>query len=465
MTKRSETTGSPKGKPVTPPALPSELKGKSAAARREYHSRAEREAEIQRYVVLGTAATVAVIVLILVIAFLFDSVINPNRAVASINSQTINLGEFQKRVRFERFLTNRRLGNIVAQAQFQAQIFGQDVNEILSQDQTFNTLYSEMQIPDQLGQRVLDSMVDELLIRQAAAERGITVDPDQVQQAINEFFGYDPLAAITTPSPTPEPTITPTPFVSRTPSPTPTVTPTATIAPTTEATAEVTAEATAEATTEATPIPTIPPEPTLNPTEQQEEFNTNSAQFFDDLRSETGMSQDDINRYFETLALRIALRDQIGADITSPGPFVNARHILVETEEEAQSILAALQAGEPFAELAQAQSTDTGSGARGGELGWASVTNYVRPFADAVRSAAIGEIVGPVESEFGWHIIQVRAREDRELSADDVERGRESAFTSWLQEQKDDTEANQIELFDTWTGNVPDDPALQLGGV
>jgi peptidyl-prolyl cis-trans isomerase C len=86
----------------------------------------------------------------------------------------------------------------------------------------------------------------------------------------------------------------------------------------------------------------------------------------------------------------------------------NAAHILVETQEAADKLKADLAAGADFAELAKANSTDTGSGANGGELGWFGPGTMVKPFEDAVMAATVGQVAGPVQSDFGWHLILVK---------------------------------------------------------
>jgi len=84
-----------------------------------------------------------------------------------------------------------------------------------------------------------------------------------------------------------------------------------------------------------------------------------------------------------------------------------ARHILVDKEEDAKAIIAKLNKGEPFAELAK-QSKDPGSKDSGGELGWSSPKSYVKPFADALQSLKKGETTkDPVKTEFGYHVIQL----------------------------------------------------------
>ncbi len=86
----------------------------------------------------------------------------------------------------------------------------------------------------------------------------------------------------------------------------------------------------------------------------------------------------------------------------------SAAHILVATVEEAEKLKADLAAGADFAELAKANSTDTGSGADGGNLGWFGAGVMVKPFEDAVIAAKLGEVTGPVQTDFGFHLILVK---------------------------------------------------------
>ena len=86
----------------------------------------------------------------------------------------------------------------------------------------------------------------------------------------------------------------------------------------------------------------------------------------------------------------------------------NAAHILVDTVEEAEAIKAELAGGADFAEIAKAKSTDTGSGANGGDLGWFGLGVMVKPFEDAVVAAKVGEVAGPIQTDFGYHLILVK---------------------------------------------------------
>ena len=96
-----------------------------------------------------------------------------------------------------------------------------------------------------------------------------------------------------------------------------------------------------------------------------------------------------------------------------------ARHILVGTEAEAKDIIAKLNKGEKFSDLAKL-SKDPGSKDRGGELGWAAPSSYVKPFADALVKLKKGQFTEtPVKTDFGYHIIMLE--DTRELKLPSLE--------------------------------------------
>jgi len=85
-----------------------------------------------------------------------------------------------------------------------------------------------------------------------------------------------------------------------------------------------------------------------------------------------------------------------------------ARHILVESKEKADEIIKQLAAGGDFAKIAGKESKDAGSGKNGGDLGWFTAQSMVKPFADAVAGMEKGQTTQqPVQSEFGWHVINL----------------------------------------------------------
>jgi peptidyl-prolyl cis-trans isomerase C len=91
---------------------------------------------------------------------------------------------------------------------------------------------------------------------------------------------------------------------------------------------------------------------------------------------------------------------------------VHARHILVETEDEAKAIAADLKKGADFAELAKKKSKDPGA-ADGGDLGFFTKDQMVPEFSTVAFALEPGKISDPVKSQFGWHIIKVEEKRSR----------------------------------------------------
>ena len=98
---------------------------------------------------------------------------------------------------------------------------------------------------------------------------------------------------------------------------------------------------------------------------------------------------------------------KIVADTKETGKEDKARHILVESEDEATKIIADIKGGASFEDLAK-QSKDPGSGANGGDLGWNTPSTFVKEFADAMAALDKGAMTDkPVKSQFGYHVIRV----------------------------------------------------------
>ncbi|BAQ18708.1 peptidylprolyl isomerase [Methyloceanibacter caenitepidi] len=96
-----------------------------------------------------------------------------------------------------------------------------------------------------------------------------------------------------------------------------------------------------------------------------------------------------------------------------PEQEIKARHILVDTEDQAKAIKAELDGGADFAKLASEKSKD--KNAEGGDLGFFTRGQMLKPFEDAAFALDVGQISDPVKTSFGWHIIQVEEKRDQEL--------------------------------------------------
>ncbi len=131
------------------------------------------------------------------------------------------------------------------------------------------------------------------------------------------------------------------------------------------------------------------------------------AEFEDRLISETFIRREFAERI--TLAMVRARYDAYVAGLPARAE-VRARHILLDNEEDAKAVIAALDAGADFAELARQRSLGP-SADRGGDLDYFTRGNMAPAFAEAAFALAVGEYSRtPVETSFGWHVIKVEDR-------------------------------------------------------
>lgn len=402
--------------------------------------RERRQTKLIQYIAIGV---VAVVILIIGYGYLDLNVLQNLQPVADVNGDEITTKEFQARVVLQR---NQMLRQYIQYLQYQQ--FGMDTSAQLQQ------IESSMSNPTIVGQQVLDDMIRDVLIRQEAKKRGITVTTEEVEKFKQEQFGYFPDG-------TPTPTVTPTrvdviyPTLSAeqlalvTVTPVPTQGPTSTPLPT----ATVDPAITPEPTSTITPTPIPSPTPTPYTLEgYQNTYATAQAGLV-----EAGMSKDQYDKIFETELLRKKLYDAVTGDLPHEQEQVWARHILVASEEEAKAVIERLKNGEDFGKLAAELSQDTGSAANGGDLGWFGKGQMVAPFEEAVFNLKVGEISDPVQSDFGWHVIQLIDRATLPMTASEYEQARQAAFDEFLTNLRDQSD---VTIYDYWTERVPTEPGL-----
>ncbi len=405
---------------------------------------ARREREQMRVIYLGVGLAAALIIIVLAIGAVQTFFIEPNAAIAQVDEQEVITRDYNTRVRYERFLLDEQYQQLIfqrfnaSQQQTEDDQFSQFL--INQYDQLLNQLLQQRSI---LDREVVDTMIDDILISEAAAERGVSASEDEINEFINRFLarregGLTAQAATETETAradasataalwTPTPTFTPSPTLTTTNSITPTATPADT--------------------------PTPQPTATLNILDDSA-LSTQYTAWLGTLSDGPGVSEDQYRDIIRNFVLIEKMREVIGDDVALTAEQSNSRHILVETEEEAINALARLNAGEDFADLAAELSTDAGSASNGGDLGFVSRGTFVASVDEAAFTLPIGEISDPIESDFGWHILEVLEREERELSPADYARAQQTAYDDWLQSLR-----STANIQDFWTPDkAPADP-------
>jgi len=352
----------------------------------------------QRMVIIGTVAIVLVIVAVIAFGYYQEYIAKPAKPVAIVDGVPIRTDLYQGRVRYRRFVL-RNYENVL-----KAQLAQMDTS---NETQQFMAQYIQQQLQQIQSQLmsapmdVLDELIDAELIRQEAARRGIVVTPEEVQLEIESQFGYQR----NPPTPTPTP-ITPTVPI--------TITPTPTVAPMTEA-----------------------------------QFRERYAKFLKEFTERTGLSEAELRRIFEDMLLERKLRAAMAEEVPTTAEHVHARHILVETEEEARQVLERLRAGEDFAALAKEFSIDEATKEEGGDLGWFPRGQMAPEFEEAAFNTPVGEITEPISTTFGYHIIEILGREERELEPYMLRSRQNKAFEEWLEEQR-----NSPKVVNLWSPDV-----------
>jgi hypothetical protein len=405
-------------------------------------AREKRQKKIITAIVLGI---VAVVIVLVGYGLLDNLVLKTRKPVAKVGETTITVNQFVKRVQYE------RLSQVETFASYISSGFGQFFQSQLLDMQ--NSLDNYIQF----GSDVLDKMVNEAVVAEKARELGITVTDEEIQKELERGFGFYPNG-----TPTVEPTFAfkPTATFSPTQLVLITKTPTAAPLPTeTPLSAEAIASATAEAmiTPTATLVPTATEIPPTATPYTREGFDGLYATMLESINTQFEYTEADFKEYVYNLLLNQKMFDYVNKDLPREQEMVWARHILVATEEEAQAVIERLNAGEEWAVIAAEVSIDTSNSMTGGDLGWFTTGQMVEPFEKAAYALEIGEISAPVQTDFGYHIIQALGHEDRQLTDEEFETLKNQKFNEFIEEAKTGI---AIEKKDVWASVVPSTPTI-----
>lgn len=402
--------------------MPKQRNAEEREVTRKETVRHRRDVEMNRRVMMGLVGVVVLLVALLAAGLAQELYFRPRQPVATVNGTNIAAQDYAKRVRFSWFQQGNRVDD-----------------------------------PQGSSVQVLDQMVDEELIREQAQQRSITVSTEEVDQAIEESFGYQ-----RTP-PTPAPTAT------TAPSPTPGGAPTA------------------------TPFPTSTPV-TL------EGYQAAYKTYLDQLTQQASINDQEFRKIVEISLLERKLYDQVSADVPKTEEQLHVQHILVSIRtpeptpaptatgqpaptalpagaptpaptptplaprDESQALARIIEvqqklgSGTDFGELAKEYSDDTGSVEKGGDLGWIGKgQGLVQEFEDAAFALQPGQVSNPVKTEFGYHLIKVLERDPAHpLDEYTLQQRQYQAYQAWLE-----TIRQQASITRNWTADrVPPTPSV-----
>ncbi len=359
-------------------------------------ARGRKVQQQQRLIFAGLGVVAVLVVGILAFGLYSELVLEPASPIAQVNGTPIRTDEYQKRVRYRRFMLYSDLEEVRnAMAQFDSE--DESMQVVLDYyQQNIQQIESRLST---VGLDMLDEMIDGELVRQEAVSRGLAVTSEEIEKSTLEQFGYLP----------DRPTPTPTPI-------------TATV-----------------------PI-TATPTPTPSPTPSREQAQKSYQDYLAVLQRVADFTDEDYKKLIAANLFYKKLQQLLADEVPTTAEQVHAYHILVETEEEALDVMKRLEEGEDFAGLAEEASIDPGTKDKGGDLGWFPRGVMVGPFEEAAFALQAGAIVtAPVQTQFGYHIIKVEGHEqDRELEPSALAMRRNSALSDWLEEER---QTAAIEMF------------------
>lgn len=320
-------------------------------------------------------------------------------SVATVAGEPIPAALFQQRVRLARWSTAQQLLQVM-------QTYG--VNALTDPGSPYNGQYKNLSDQAAFAKEVLETLITVRLIQQEAKTRNITVSDAETQAQIAAFFGYVPNLPPSTPKP----------------------------------------GETAQ--------------PPVNPTEMAQNYQQDRDNYFGQAGDIARMGQADVIATFAEQALQIKVYNALTKSVPTQAQQVKIRQIRVDSLDKANTLLAEIKAGTPFADVARIGSEDASSAPNGGDLGWTPHGVYPLEFEEAIWKVTPGTLIGPLKSAAGFHLILVEAREVRPLAETDLLREREAVYRQWLAQAR--VKAN-IKVVDNWQALIPVEPTLKALGL
>lgn len=416
-------------------------RGLSRQSRKEI-LRTRKQEEQLRGIRIAAVIVGIIILLVLGIAVVNEFILTPNKSVATVNGVGIALRDWQARVEYERaqriMSLESQLESFNGDVGLVQQFSGQMIVELISEN------------AEGMGEAVLDRVVDEEIMRQAAEARGLLPDENDIAERVGtafSYFGGD----------------SPTPF----PSPTQTVPPTPSLTPI-PADGEVIAEPVIEPPVEG---PASTPFPTPTPVSEEafrQEYDDVLAEFND-----LGVSEQTYRTVVENTIIAERLIDSLAEEQALPDEdeHTSMYFLAFTDEDEANQTLDEIDSGDYLtvwntvrSRPADVESEDP-STASASEVLWRTRDSIAASFGDDVAEAAFELpldtpsdllVVTGTEGEPVYVIIMVSGREMRELAANEFESRKQALLIALLEEKR----SEDVEISELWRNRVPTAPVL-----
>ena len=365
----------------------------------------------QRRLIIALMIAIGIIVFVLVGVGIYDTYfVKPYESVAVVNGEEISAGLFETRVRWAQ-------RTLVAQMGSQIELLNAFADEPeLTQTLQGQILELQAQLsnPALLAQDVFDQMTTEAVFRQEAERRGITVSAEEIDYTIYELFDFYPDG-----TPTPSPT----------------------------------SEGDSSGEVESSPTELPQPIPTVYTREDYDEDYQNFMNSLRDFRIKEADFRDLVRNQLVQVKVQEAFQAEM--DIPETEEQVLVQHLIVQDEAVAEEVFLRYEDGQPWEELVLEYSEDTSTNETAGEIGWLSLGDLQSQFGQQaliIFTAPLGQVIGPVESSIGFHLILVDGREDRPLSEFALQRLTQTIYSDWVQSLRAEAE---IEIIDGWEEHLP----------
>ncbi len=374
-------------------------KSKERKLTRRQLARRERDQQLQRILIWSAVSVAVLVVAVLGYGVVTEFVIKPQKPVARVGDAVITTRAFQARLRYERMMARLEIAR-----------YRQQLDQLDPKDEQLSGLVAQLQatiasmenqlspnLAEVFGGQVLDRMIEEELVLQEAAKRGLTVTEDEIDRRVEQMMGSDREAAKTV--------------------------------------------------TDTTTIMT------------EQEYRDLYQAFRENVLGPAKFSEKDYRRMVKADLLIDKLKELLGQEVEDTADQVEVVLLAAGTEEEARALQARLDSGEDVDALVEELNGDDDDKTVGFDLPWLPVGYLDQQWGKDVEKAAFDTPVGQTSSPVmgsgdRYYVVYVRGHEERPLSTILLQQARETKYGEWLSQQR----AELVERVDGWEEAVISEP-------